>query len=154
MLKFSKLNDFNENELELQQMNIKKDSGKVECEKFIDLEQYINSSSFFNTLVYSKNTDKNSPLVLDNEVNLNDITTSSSSYIYKLKDENDITLLFESRFESGNLLAASRIKENEYQLLSQCDTNTLGYTKWFYFRISNTRKNNRVKFSIINQVSL
>jgi hypothetical protein len=32
-------------------------------------------------------------------------------------DDNDNTLTFESRFESGNLLAAIKISENEYDLL-------------------------------------
>jgi len=73
--------------------------------------------------------------------------------IYNLKDENDTTLLFESRFESGNLLAASKIYENEYQLLLSCDTNTVGYSQWFFFRVSNIKKNKSVKFNILNQVS-
>ncbi len=73
--------------------------------------------------------------------------------VYNLKDENDTTLLFESRFESGNLLAASKISENEYQLLLSCDTNTVGYSQWFFFRVSNIKKNKSVKFNILNQVS-
>lgn len=72
--------------------------------------------------------------------------------VYNLKDENDTTLLFESRFESGNLLAASKISENEYQLLLSCDTNTIGYSQWFFFRVSNIKKNRSVKFNILNQV--
>lgn len=119
----------------------------------MDLEQYVNSLSFLNNLVYSKNSDKNSPIVLENEINLNDITVPVSTYIHKIIDDNDNTLIFESRFESGNLLAACRLKENDYQLLLQCDTNTVGYTKWFYFQVTNTRKG-KVKLSIINQVSI
>ena len=72
--------------------------------------------------------------------------------VYNLKDENDTTLLFESRFESGNLLAASKISENEYQLLLSCDTNTIGYSQWFFFRVSNIKKNGSVKFNILNKV--
>lgn len=36
---------------------------------------------------------------------------------YKLKDKEDLTLVFESRFESGNLVSAAKISDNEYDLL-------------------------------------
>lgn len=36
---------------------------------------------------------------------------------YKPKGPDDKTLIFESRFESGNLLAAIKISENEYDLV-------------------------------------
>ena len=32
------------------------------------------------------------------------------------------------------------------------DYNTTGYTQWFYFRVSNTRRYKTYKFSIINYV--
>ena len=47
---------------------------------------------------------------------------------YKLKDADDRTLQFESRFESGNLLAAIKISDNEYDLILQNDINTNGHT--------------------------
>ena len=40
---------------------------------------------------------------------------------------------FDSNFESGNLLYAYKIKEDEYDLVLQNDTNTKGYNQWFYF---------------------
>ena len=133
-------------------MTLKKDIVKKENDRYMDLEQYINSFTYLNNLVYSKNSDKNSPIKLENEINLNDISMKTTNFTYKPTDENDNTLIFESRFESGNLLAASRQKDNEYQLILQCDTNTLGYTKWFYFMVTNTKKGLKVKFNIINQV--
>ena len=36
---------------------------------------------------------------------------------YKLKGPEDNTLIFESRFESGNLLAAMKITDLEYDLV-------------------------------------
>jgi len=36
---------------------------------------------------------------------------------YKPRDENDRTLVFESRFESGNLQLAQKKDENEYDLV-------------------------------------
>ena len=72
---------------------------------------------------------------------------------YKLKNKNDNTLIFESRFESGNLLCAFRTEdENSYQLYLQNDTNTTGYIQWFFFRVSNTKKGRKVNFNIINML--
>ena len=60
-------------------------------------------------------------------------------------------LIFESRFESGNLLCTFRTEEkNKYLLYLQNDTNTTGYTQWFFFRVSNAKKGRRVTFTIIN----
>ena len=44
--------------------------------------------------------------------------------VYKLKDPEDKTLLFESRFESGNLYLAQKVSEQEYNLLMSNDVNT------------------------------
>ena len=72
---------------------------------------------------------------------------------YTLKNKNDTTLIFESRFESGNLLCAFRTEdENSYQLYLQNDTNTTGYIQWFFFRVSNTKKGKKINFNIINML--
>ena len=61
------------------------------------------------------------------------------SQVYRLKDSEDRTLLFESRFESGNLYLAQKVSEIEYNLLMQNDINTQGHTQWFFFQVKNTR---------------
>ena len=71
---------------------------------------------------------------------------------YLPKDKDDKTLIFESRFESGNLLAVKKISDIEYHLILQNDTNTVGYTQWFFFKVSNTRKDEIINFNIINLV--
>jgi len=43
---------------------------------------------------------------------------------YTPKNTSDTTLIFESRFESGNLLLAVKITNNEYKLLLQNDSLT------------------------------
>ena len=43
----------------------------------------------------------------------------------------DNTLIFESRFESGNLLMAAKISDKEYKLLLQNDSLTNGSTQCF-----------------------
>ena len=62
-------------------------------------------------------------------------------YYYQKENEEDTTLIFESRFESGNLRRAVKIGDNEYNLILKYDHNTTAYTQWYYFRIENTRKN-------------
>ena len=57
---------------------------------------------------------------------------------YKKKDATDKTLIFESRFESGNLASALKVNDNDYHLLLQNDVNTSGHTQWFFFRVCGT----------------
>ena len=61
-----------------------------------------------------------------------------------------MTLSFESRFETGNLLAAMKVSDHEYDLVLQNDINTNGHTQWFFFRVGNTRRGHSVKFNILN----
>ena len=113
-----------------------------------------NSSSNNDNFNGNKSDDNNSNrnIKKEKEVQLNTIYGDIMQY-YKLKDENDKTLIFESRFESGNLLCAFRTEEqNKYQLFLQNDSNTTGYIQWFFFRVSNTRKGQKVNFNIINML--
>jgi len=69
---------------------------------------------------------------------------------YTLDSPKDNTLIFESRFESGNLLCAIRTGEFEYDLVLRPDYRTEGHTQWFYFRVGNTRKGVKYRFTLIN----
>ena len=71
---------------------------------------------------------------------------------YKLDNSEDQTLIFESRFESGNLRLAVKKSDSEYDLYLQNDINTRGHTQWFFFRVTNTRKNSRKTFNLCNFV--
>ena len=73
-------------------------------------------------------------------------------YPLQQNGEEDLTLVFESRFESGNLRRAVQTGPLEYELILKPDYNTTGYTQWFYFRVGNTRRFKTYKFSIINYV--
>lgn len=66
----------------------------------------------------------------------------------------DKTLVFESRFECGNLSLVSKVTDSEYNLLLQNDINTNGYSQWFFFKVSNTFQGKQVKFKILNQYKL
>ena len=72
---------------------------------------------------------------------------------YKLSTQpgvDDKTLIFESRFESGNLRKAIKHSDFEYDLYLKNDYGTNGYTQWFYFRVQNTRKDKVYRFNIVN----
>ena len=58
---------------------------------------------------------------------------------YRKQGPDDRTLIFESRFESGNLYLATKVSDQEYDCLMQNDINTQGHTQWFYFKVSNTQ---------------
>ena len=70
--------------------------------------------------------------------------------VYHLLGPSDKTLLFESKFECGNLFLAQKVSDAEYNLLMQNDVNTSGYTQWFYFKVENTCKGATVKFNLLN----
>nr|XP_054381723.1 cytosolic carboxypeptidase 2 isoform X4 [Pongo abelii] len=67
-----------------------------------------------------------------------------------LQGPEDNTLLFESRFESGNLQKAVRVDTYEYELTLRTDLYTDKHTQWFYFRVQNTRKDATYRFTIVN----
>lgn len=69
---------------------------------------------------------------------------------YKLKDDYDDTLVFESRFESGNLKRVIQTGDYEYDLYLNPDYTTGNFTQWYFFRIQNTRKNRQYTFNIKN----
>jgi hypothetical protein len=69
---------------------------------------------------------------------------------YKLKDDNDTTLVFESRFESGNLKRVIQTGDYEYDLYLNPDFSTGTFTQWYFFRITNTRKGRIYQFTIKN----
>jgi hypothetical protein len=69
---------------------------------------------------------------------------------YLTTGADDDTLVFESRFESGNLRRAVQVYEYEYDLILRPDTGTKGNTQWYYFKVSNTRPNKTYRFNLIN----
>ena len=71
---------------------------------------------------------------------------------YTPRDSQDPTLVFESRFESGNLELVSRVSDTEYNLLLQNDINSKGHTQWYFYKVQNTRPGVRYKFNIVNMV--
>ncbi|KAL2914236.1 Cytosolic carboxypeptidase 1 [Polyrhizophydium stewartii] len=64
----------------------------------------------------------------------------------------DGTLLFDSRFESGNLQMAIRVSQFEYDLVVQTDINAMQgkHNQWFYFSVQRMVPNTPYKFNILN----
>lgn len=70
---------------------------------------------------------------------------------------NNGAVIFDSHFESGNLLYVYKNEDERnfidtYDLILQNDINTKGHNQWFYFKITNTKKNQKIKLNIINLV--
>jgi hypothetical protein len=77
------------------------------------------------------------------------IYTSLNPY-YVVRDETDTTLVFESRFESGNLKKAVQCEEFEYDLILRNDYNSQGYVQWYFFKVSNVKADNKYTFNLKN----
>ncbi|CAI9721402.1 cytosolic carboxypeptidase 2-like [Octopus vulgaris] len=60
------------------------------------------------------------------------------------------SLVFESRFESGNLRQARRVGQFEYEFVLKSDLYTNRHTQWYFFRIENTVPGIDYKFRIVN----
>nr|CAB3263164.1 uncharacterized protein LOC104265751 [Phallusia mammillata] len=76
--------------------------------------------------------------------------SSRSPMPHSVPDGMDESLLFESRFESGNLRQVRRISEFEYELVLRTDMYTNRHTQWYYFRVQKAKKGRTYKFNIIN----
>mmetsp|Transcript_19309 Transcript_19309/g.21879 ORF Transcript_19309/g.21879 Transcript_19309/m.21879 type:complete len:674 (+) Transcript_19309:211-2232(+) len=76
--------------------------------------------------------------------------TDDLPFYYILRDSSDETLLFESRFESGNLRRAIKVDDYEYDLIVRPDYNTKGVTQWYFFSVANTRRGHTYRFNLIN----
>jgi len=74
----------------------------------------------------------------------------SKSCNYTLVTPQEETLRFDSSFEGGNLRKAVKVSEDEYNLVLEFDTETEGYTQWFYFCVENYKAPHNVRFNIVN----
>ena len=61
-------------------------------------------------------------------------------------------MIFESRFESGNLRRAIQTGPYEYDLILNPDLGTGSFMQWYNFRITNTRKSKYYTLNIINHM--
>ena len=135
--------------------------------KEIQINNYINMNKMLQRLIYCKKPPDNDELFsIDNIINLNEINEGNKKKKYKDKknksriniSENinnlDIppedVITFESNFECGNLQLVYLTELNKYQLFLHNDTNTMGYSQWFFFRLTNGKKNQKINLNIMN----
>ena len=101
---------------------------------------------------FSSSLDQNDAAIYADSLQCRVMTENEMIPYYKISGSEDKTLVFESRFESGNLCMAIKKSDAEYDLFLQNDINTRGHTQWFFFRTSNTNKNKKIFFNIQNFV--
>nr|CAD7268716.1 unnamed protein product [Timema shepardi] len=58
------------------------------------------------------------------------------------------TLLFESRFESGNLRKVLQVSSKEYDLILMPDVNSSRHHQWFYFEVGNMERMKPLLYSV------
>ncbi|KRX07319.1 hypothetical protein PPERSA_06934 [Pseudocohnilembus persalinus] len=152
-------------EQELQNMEIDREKHFAGC--FINLNQLIDhekdtfkklEESDIEQCILNKNKKQNEiQSFIGNkkenasQINQNQNTSQVIPDIIKRHSDKQLgDLVFDSKFECGNLWSAYTNKENEYELILQNDINSKGYSQWFYFSIANTKKNQTIKLSIVN----
>ena len=135
--------------------------------KEIQINNYMNMNKMLQRLIYCKKPpDKDGLVTIDNIINLNSINNEKKKKKYKdNKNETKLNISeninnigippediinFESNFECGNLQLVYLDEMNNYQLFLHNDTNTTGYSQWFFFRIINVKKNQKINLNIMN----
>ena len=73
-------------------------------------------------------------------INTNVNSSLNSNEINNINNESNINVVNELKND----------KIEKYELFLHNDTNTSGYTQWFFFRISNTKKDKKINLSIMN----
>lgn len=68
----------------------------------------------------------------------------------EIKDDVKNVLRFSSAFESGNLQSATKVGENEYNLILSPDIGTSTWVQWFYFDVEGMKEGVTYKFNICN----
>lgn len=87
--------------------------------------------------------------------------TSIATYLLKKgrneKQEDQIVnyidedaLVFDSKFECGNLDRVEMVSKDEYDLYMRIDSNTSGHMHWFYFSVTGFKTKRSIKFNIVN----
>lgn len=61
----------------------------------------------------------------------------------------DSGIIFDSQFESGNLLEVYKKAEDEYILIVQNDTETTKYSDWYYFKVI-SKESKSVRLHVVN----
>jgi len=96
-------------------------------ENLLDVKRLLKNSAFSNSTAKRNDEDSENGCAAEQKEKKNLIKVNVEPY-YTHKNAQDMTVVFESRFESGNLAAACKVNPQEYMLLLQNDVNTSGHT--------------------------
>ena len=95
--------------------------------------------------------DENNGTFLDKKHELN-YNFKNLTYVPESNDEKSPKIIFDSKFESGNLRMAIKLNseiDNEYDLIMRKDYNSEKNYSWFFFSIESDKEAN-IKFNILN----
>ena len=95
--------------------------------------------------------DENNGTFLDKKHELN-YNFKNLTYVQESNDEKSPKIIFDSKFESGNLRMAIKLNseiDNEYDLIMRKDYNSEKNYSWFFFSIESDKEAN-IKFNILN----
>uniref|UniRef100_A0A8D0EYH2 Peptidase M14 domain-containing protein n=1 Tax=Strix occidentalis caurina TaxID=311401 RepID=A0A8D0EYH2_STROC len=113
---------------------------------------YTISLSAMSTLLLNTSRDGDSTMSLANKNSY--FMYSEMRDLYPLMQiihqKGDNTLIFEARFESGNLQKVVKVNEFEYQLTWRTDLYTSRHTQWYYFQVNNMQAGMPYHFTIVN----
>ena len=123
----------------------------------INYDNLINFESHFESgnlqmayIIESLDEIKNMNNNINKEINLNNIGNNNNDI--KKNDEIDNKINFNINSNLNNDLNNEMNKEEieKYELFLHNDTNTSGYTQWFFFRLSNIKKGKKINLRIMN----
>jgi len=96
--------------------------------------------------------DEKNGIFLDSKNDNININLKKLTFIPEPKNEKEAKIIFDSKFESGNLRMAIKLNseiENEYDLIIRKDYNYEKNYSWFFFSIESDRETD-IKFNILN----
>ena len=96
--------------------------------------------------------ENNGNFIENSNINKNNNINYKLNYIDEPKNENEAKIIFDSKFESGNLRMAIKLNSdipNEYDLIMRKDYNCEKNYSWFFFSIESDRETD-IKFNILN----
>ncbi|XP_065207414.1 cytosolic carboxypeptidase 1-like isoform X3 [Planococcus citri] len=110
------------------------------------IDHHVSAERIYNNVIY----DLDKLLCSQASKNLPKKLTNTDETRIGVKEFSSSTLMFESRFESGNLRKAIQTGPREYDLILTPDVNSSHHCQWFYFEISNMDNMAPYTFNIVN----
>ncbi|XP_059172169.1 cytosolic carboxypeptidase 1-like isoform X2 [Physella acuta] len=113
---------------------------------FEDIDRMIHADQLLDRVVYD--LDK----IISEQADVSQANQLSNNDELRLGfvDPHSDSLKFNAQFECGNLRKVVQVRQFEYDLILSPDINSNHHHQWFYFEISNMRKDQSYRFNIVN----